>query len=271
MAVYQRQQSDLFLNSGLPPPSNAGLASWQPAQWPVAPDWKPVVSQFLRSHPAQRLGEFISERLASGATIYPRQPFHALALTPLAGVRVVVVGQDPYHGPGQAEGLAFSVPPGIKPPPSLRNIFKELAREAASRDPGAPPQALPASGSLLHWAQQGVLLLNTCLTVEQGLPASHADQCWEVLTDAIVEAVIGNDKPVVFMLWGAHAQTLGRRLRALPGFMDAAKEAGRHLVLTANHPSPLSALRPPEPFIGCGHFGRANAFLQLHAQSPVRW
>jgi uracil-DNA glycosylase len=116
-----------------------------------------------------------------------------------------------------------------------------------------------------------VLLLNTCLTVEQGLPASHAGQGWEVLTDAIIQAVLTNDRPVVFMLWGAHAQSLGRRLQGQTGFADAAAGGGRHLVLTANHPSPLSALRPPEPFIGCGHFGRANAFLQQQGQAPVLW
>ena len=248
-----------------------GLCAWQPQQWTVASDWQPIVTRFLASEPARRLGRFISERLAAGAALYPAQPFHALALTPLSAVRVVIVGQDPYHGPGQAEGLAFSVAPGIKPPPSLRNVFKELAREAASRAPEAAPRPSPSSGSLARWAQQGVLLLNTCLTVEQGLPASHAGQGWEALTDEIIKAVLGNAKPVAFMLWGAHAQTLGLRLRAQPDFVDAATGSGRHLVLTANHPSPLSALRPPLPFIGCGHFGRANAFLQQRGEAPVLW
>lgn len=239
------------------------LTNWQPAQWPVAPDWQPTVTRFLLSEPATQLGDFLSSRLAAGATIYPPRPFHALALTPLAGVKVVIVGQDPYHGPGQAEGLAFSVASGIKPPPSLRNIFKELAREAAAADPAAPPQTLPANGSLVHWAQQGVLLLNTCLTVEDGQPASHAGRGWEVLTDAVIRAVLDGAQPVVFMLWGAHAQKLGQ--------MVVQAGCGRHLVLQANHPSPLSALRPPQPFLGCGHFAQANAFLQQHGCKPIAW
>jgi uracil-DNA glycosylase len=271
MSAKPGQQTDFFKASEASAVDGERLLGWQPAQWWVAPDWQPIVTRFLESEPARRLGRFISERLAAGAILYPRQPFHALALTPLSAVRVVIVGQDPYHGPGQAEGLAFSVAPGIKLPPSLRNIFKELAREAASRAPGAPPRPSPSSGSLARWAQQGVLLLNTCLTVEQGLPASHASQGWEALTDEIIKAVLSNGKPVAFMLWGAHAQTLGLRLRAQPGFADAAAGSGHHLVLTANHPSPLSALRPPLPFIGCGHFGRANAFLQQRGEAPVLW
>lgn len=239
------------------------LADWQPAQWPVAPDWQPTVARYLASDAAQRLGAFMSARLAAGAVIYPPRPFHALALTPLASVKVVIVGQDPYHGPGQAEGLAFSVASNIKLPPSLRNIFKELAREAASQDPAAPPRALPGQGSLVHWAQQGVLLLNTCLTVEDGQPASHAGRGWEVLTDEIIRTVLDYSQPVVFMLWGAHAQKLGE--------MVARAGCARHLVLRANHPSPLSALRPPQPFLGCGHFAQANAFLQQQGCKPIAW
>jgi uracil-DNA glycosylase len=259
-------QAEISFHSGQSESAGGCLAGWQPKQWPVAPDWQPLVSRFLGREPAQRLGHFISERLASGAVIYPPQPLHALALTPLSAVRVVIVGQDPYHGPGQAEGLAFSVAPGVKPPPSLRNIYKELAREAAES-----PRQLPSHGSLAHWARQGVLLLNTCLTVEQGQPASHANQGWEALTDAIVKAVLENDNPVVFMLWGAHAQKLLPRVQALGEVFDVATGRGRHRVLTANHPSPLSALRPPQPFIGCGHFGQANAFLQLRGETPVAW
>jgi uracil-DNA glycosylase len=271
MSANPGQQTQMFPSPERPSLAAEGLCAWQPQQWTVAPDWQPIVTRFLKSEPARRLGGFISERLAAGATLYPPQPFHALALTPLATVRVVIVGQDPYHGPGQAEGLAFSVASGIKSPPSLRNIFKELARDAASRASGAPPPSPSSGGSLARWAQQGVLLLNTCLTVEQGLPASHAGQGWEVLTDEILKTVLGNEKPVVFLLWGAHAQALGLRLRAQPEFVDATTGNGRHLVLTANHPSPLSALRPPQPFIGCGHFGRANAFLQQQGQAPVLW
>lgn len=202
--------------------------------------------------------------------MYPPQPFRALELTPLAGVKVVILGQDPYHGPGQAEGLAFSVAPGVKPPPSLRNMFKELDRERSLGFLPPPVGALtPSDGSLVRWAQQGVLLLNTCLTVEQGQPASHAQRGWEVLTDALVKAVAQKTEPVVFMLWGAQAQ-------AKQGLIRFANDAGNrqqpvHAVLTANHPSPLSALRPPQPFLGCGHFGQANQYLSQHGQSVIAW
>jgi len=266
MLTQRGQQAEFFLNPERPLPAAAGLTGWHPLQWPVAPDWQPLIARFLAGEPAQRLGLFIAERRASGAVIYPPQPFQALALTPLANVRVVIVGQDPYHGPGQAEGLAFSVGPGVRLPPSLRNIFKELAREAAESS-----RQVPSDGSLVHWARQGVLLLNTCLTVEQGQPASHANQGWEALTDSIVKAVLGNGKPVVFMLWGAHAQKLLPLVQAFGEVFDGATGRGRHRVLTANHPSPLSALRPPQPFIGCGHFGQANAFLRQRGETPVTW
>lgn len=263
MTISQGVQSDFFANSEAPESAAARLLGWQPAHWPVASDWQPVVARFFEGAKAQQLGRFITGRLAAGATIYPPQPLRALELTPLADVRVVILGQDPYHGPGQAEGLAFSVAPGIKLPPSLRNIFKELARERISREPGAPSIPLPSNGSLVRWAQQGVLLLNTCLTVEEGQPASHANHGWEVLTDEIVQAVIGAGGPVVFMLWGAHAQRLAETVRQLA--------PAQHLILSANHPSPLSALRPPQPFLGCGHFGQANAFLQQHGCQPIAW
>ncbi len=240
------------------------LQAWRPANWSVAADWQPVIQAFLASDAGQKLEGFIRARLDAGATIYPSLPFRALELTSLDGVKVVIVGQDPYHGPGQAEGLAFSVAPGIRPPPSLRNIFKELAREVASELHGdLRANALPTNGSLVCWAQQGVLLLNTCLTVEDGLPASHANQGWEALADEIVKAVAESENPVVFMLWGAHAQKLERLVR------KSGRE--RHLVLTANHPSPLSALRPPQPFIGCNHFSYANVFLRRHERVPISW
>jgi len=239
-------------DAGTSPPC---LADWNPENWPVADDWRPVIGRFLASASGRKLGQFMRERLAAGATVYPPQPFRALALTPLSAVKVVILGQDPYHGPNQAEGLAFSVAPGVRPPPSLRNIFKEVAREGGA--------SLPGNGSLLRWAQQGVLLLNTCLTVEQGQPASHARQGWEALTDEIIKTASENDKALVFMLWGAHAQAKGGLVA------DGAGK--RHLVLTANHPSPLSALRPPQPFMGCGHFGLANAFLQRHGCQAIKW
>jgi len=216
-------------------------------------DWQPVLQRWRRSKAGQALVQAVDARVAAGARVYPAQVFRALALTPLSQVRVLILGQDPYHGAGQAEGLAFSVPPGQKPPPSLRNIFKEL-----QRDLGLPA---PASGSLLPWAQQGVLLLNTTLTVEENCAGSHAGLGWQALTDAICVALAADGAPKVFMLWGGHAQTKAPLLRA----------AARHAVLQCNHPSPLSALRPPQPFIGAGHFSRANAFLRQAGRDPVRW
>ncbi len=238
----------------------ARLRAWAPAEWAVAPDWRPAWDGFVAGESGRQLGRYLEGRLAAGATIYPPRPLRALELTPLAAVRVVILGQDPYHGPGQAEGLAFSVAPGVRPPPSLRNIQQELAR-----DPELSPCPPPADGSLVRWACQGVLLLNTCLTVEEGLPASHARQGWEVLTESIIEAVRGRGGPVVFMLWGAHAQRAALAAGVGPG------SGGDRLVLEANHPSPLSARRPPQPFLGCGHFSRANAFLQQQGLDPVRW
>jgi uracil-DNA glycosylase len=221
------------------------LQSANPADWPVAAGWQPLVSEFFHSERGAALLHFLSERLLAGASIFPPQPLRALLLTPPEAVRVVILGQDPYHGRGQADGLAFSVAPGVACPPSLRNIFKEMAR-----DRGASPPRFPLpGGSLVHWAEKGVLLLNTCLTVEQGKPASHAKRGWEVLTDAVIRHVSVHAEPTVFMLWGTHAQ--GKR---------ALIDGSRHLVLCANHPSPLSALRPPLPFIGCGHFSKALAW-----------
>ncbi len=208
------------------------LTSADPVQWPVATGWKPVVDDFFASAAGQKLLGFLRHRLADGAVIFPPQPLRALALTPPEQVRVVILGQDPYHGRGQAEGLAFSVAPGVPLPPSLRNIFKEL-----QRDLGTPPPKFPVpGGSLVRWATHGVLLLNTCLTVEEGRPASHAGQGWEVLTDSVIRQVVAGDHPVLFMLWGAHAQ-------AKRPLIDARRDAG-HKVLLANHPSPLSALPP---------------------------
>ncbi len=219
------------------------LSAANPVDWPVASGWRPVVNTFFQQPSGQLLVTFLQQRLAAGAVIFPPQPLRALQLTSPESVRVVILGQDPYHGRGQAEGLAFSVPPGVCLPPSLRNIFKEL-----HRDLGVPLPVLPhPGGSLVSWAQHGVLLHNTCLTVEEGQPASHAGKGWEVLTDAVIRHLASQAAPIVFMLWGAHAQSKRTLL-----------DASRHLVLAANHPSPLSALRPPVPFIGCGHFSQAR-------------
>jgi uracil-DNA glycosylase len=264
-----------FLPEGVP--QGTRLMSWEPSTWPVADDWRAVTEHFLTTEVAQHLGRFIRARLESGAVIYPPMPFRALELTSLQQVRVVILGQDPYHGLGQAHGLAFSVPPGIRVPPSLRNIFKEIVNDPLL---GCGRREQLANGSLERWARQGVLLLNTCLTVEDGKPASHAKKGWEVLTDFLIEAVLERSEPVVFMLWGAHAQTK----RALMGLGENAdpkphpntrsqppSSKAPRLVLVANHPSPLSALRPPLPFAGCGHFGQANQFLVLYGQSAIDW
>lgn len=228
------------------------LLSAQPADWPVQPGWAGLVADFWASSPGCRLQDFLAGRLSQGAVVYPPRPLRALELTAPEAVRVVILGQDPYHGPGQAEGLAFSVAPGVKVPPSLRNMFQEL-----QRDQGIP---VPADGSLVRWAQQGVLLLNTGLTVEDGQPASHAGRGWEALTDAVIQHCGHIGDPKVFLLWGAHAQKKTPLI-----------DAGRHLVLSANHPSPLSARRGPVPFVGCGHFGRANAWLAGQGRAPIAW
>ncbi|MBA4215492.1 MAG: uracil-DNA glycosylase [Polaromonas sp.] len=217
-----------------------------------ASGWADLTTDFWASAEGASLEAFLEKRRSQGATIYPPEPLRALQLTPADRVRVVLLGQDPYHGPGQAEGLAFSVAPGVKPPPSLRNIFQEL-----QRDLGLPA---PADGSLVRWAQQGVLLLNTCLTVEDGQPASHARQGWESLTDRLIERCSVSGPPKVFLLWGTHAQKKADLI-----------DAGRHLLLFANHPSPLSARRAPSPFIGCGHFSQTNAWLTRQGRSPIAW
>lgn len=253
-------QNELFQRSSEP----NRLASWQPGNWPVAAGWDEAVAEFLSSAAGQALAKSVQARLDAGAVIYPPTPFKALALTPLDQVRVVILGQDPYHGAGQAQGLAFSVAPGIKIPPSLRNIFKEIQIESGKLSVIQAENG-DKSGSLVKWAEQGVLLLNTCLTVEDGLPASHAKLGWEGLTDALISLVVKHNKNVVFMLWGAHAQAKQALIRA----EDLLEN--EHLVLCANHPSPLSAMRPPAPFMGCGHFGSANTFLANHGISPINW
>lgn len=219
------------------------LQGWTPEQWPLAEGWRPAVDGFLASDEGRKLAAFLRARLDAGAVVYPPHPLRALELTPLHGVHAVVLGQDPYHGPGQAEGLAFSVAEGVKQPPSLKNIFKELG-------------TAPHSGSLLSWAQHGVLLLNACLTVEDGQPASHAKKGWEALTDRLLELVAATASPCVYLLWGAHAQA------KVPLIERTAAAHGREiLLLQANHPSPLSARRPPVPFLGSGCFREAREWL----------
>ena len=197
------------------------------------------------------LKTFLAQERAAGQRIFPRPTewFRALDLTPLDQVRVVILGQDPYHGAGQAHGLCFSVQPGVSPPPSLQNIFKELKRDL-NLD-------IPSHGYLQHWADQGVLMLNTSLTVEQGVAGSHAKMGWQRLTDRIIEVISEKRSDVVFLLWGAHAQSKAKLI-----------DPTRHLLLKSVHPSPLSAHRG---FIGNGHFSRANQFLKQRDLEPIDW
>jgi uracil-DNA glycosylase len=251
MAVRKTGQGELPWAGLEVPSAPKRLLAWTPQAWPVAQGWRAAVDEFLASSEGERLSEFIRARLAAGAVIYPPHPLRALELTPLASVHAVVLGQDPYHGPGQAEGLAFSVADGVKHPPSLRNIFKELGDT-------------PRSGSLLHWARSGVLLLNACLTVEEGQAASHARKGWEALTDRLLSLVAATASPCVYLLWGAHAQAKGDLIRA-----HAAQYGREILVLESNHPSPLSASRPPVPFLGSGCFRQARDWLAERGVSGV--
>lgn len=203
------------------------------------------------------LDQMLAARLAQGVQIFPKRPLRALIEIDPADVQVIVVGQDPYHGPNQAQGLAFSVPDFCTTPPSLRNIFKELALEYGQ------PDEKPRN-SLLRWSRQGALLLNTALTVESGAAASHSKKGWEHITDAIIMRVLQEPRPKVFLLWGNHAQ-------ARQKLLDIQKPAGPVKVLIANHPSPLAATRPPRPFIGCGHFKQANEWLYEHDQAGIDW
>lgn len=222
----------------------------------VAPDWRETVRGWRDSPAGRALIARVEARRVGGATIYPAEPLRALALAPRRSIRVVIVGQDPYHGPGQAEGLAFSVPDGQRVPPSLRNVRAEMQRDLGLER--------TRHASLAGWAAQGVLLLNTALTVEQGRPGSHSGWGWEALTDEIIKTVSRSELAVVFMLWGARAAAK----RALIDESDS-----RRCVLVANHPSPLSARRGPMPFVGCGHFGAAARFLARHdpGRAPIDW
>ncbi len=214
--------------------------------------WKKVLTPVLVSDAFASLREFLKSRQQEGAVIYPPGPliFNALNHTPLERVSVVIVGQDPYHGPRQANGLAFSVQRSIALPPSLKNIFHELATDL--RVPA------PVQGDLTHWADQGVLLLNSVLTVEAGQPTSHQGKGWETFTDAVIEAVNAHTRNTVFILWGSYAQKKGRHI-----------DTERHLVLTAAHPSPLSANRGG--FFGCRVFSRTNQYLLQQGKAPIDW
>ena len=216
----------------------------------IADDWKQLLADEFGADYFASLTEFVREEYRS-RTIYPRGAniFRAFDKCSVDNLKVVIIGQDPYHGPGQANGLCFSVGDGVQFPPSLVNIFKEI-----ESDLGIP---IPASGNLDRWAEQGVLLLNSVLTVRAGVAASHAGRGWERFTDAVVKAVAANKQGVVYMLWGSYAQKKAAEV-----------DPSRNLVLKAVHPSPLSAYRG---FFGCRHFSKANEYLLNTGQTPIQW
>ncbi|MDP5171696.1 MAG: uracil-DNA glycosylase [Bacteroidia bacterium] len=213
--------------------------------------WKQALYDDFAKLSFQQLKTFLKEEASSGKFIYPpgKLIFNAFNTTPFDSVKVVILGQDPYHGPGQAHGLSFSVPEGVAIPPSLRNMYQELQQDVGL--------TIPAHGNLQKWAEQGVLLLNSMLTVEAGQPGSHQGKGWEEFTTAAMYALSQQKSGVVFMLWGKYAQEKG-----------AIIDANRHLVLKAAHPSPFSAYRG---FMGCGHFSQANAYLVSQGKSPIDW
>lgn len=221
----------------------------------IPESWRPALESALASPEARRLGGWLRAEEDAGKTIYPPRGsrLRAFELTPLDAVKAVILGQDPYHGPGQAMGLAFSVPAGVRIPPSLRNIYKEL-----ESDLGLPP---PRHGDLHRWAEQGVLLLNASLTVEAGSAGSHAGKGWEAVTDAAIAAVAARSQPTAFILWGSHAQAKAARIPRL-------LRESPHLVISSPHPSPLSAHRG---FFGSRPFSRTNDFLSSREREEIDW
>ena len=217
----------------------------------LSPSWKSILSEEFNKDYMQALKSFLASELKDGKTIYPhgKEIFSALDATDFENVKVVIIGQDPYHGPGQAHGLCFSVKPDVRIPPSLRNIYKEI-----QNDLGIAP---PNHGHLQHWANQGVLLLNNVLTVEKGLAASHKGKGWEQFTDAIIEKLNREHEHLVFILWGSPAQKKGKSI-----------DRNKHLVLASTHPSPLSAHRG---FFGNHHFSRANEYLKKNGREEIDW
>ena len=218
----------------------------------LEPSWKARVGDWLQRPEMRELSAFLRQRKQAGARIFPPGPriFAAFDATPFDAVKVVILGQDPYHNAGQAHGLAFSVRPEVDIPPSLQNIYQELSRDI-------PGFVRPSHGHLQKWAEQGVLLLNTVLTVQAGQAHSHAQWGWETFTDRVIRQLNDHRDHLVFMLWGSHAQKKGAMI-----------DRSRHLVLQAPHPSPLSAYRG---FFGCRHFSQANAYLVAHGETPIDW
>lgn len=221
----------------------------------IPDSWRPALEPVLAKPEARKLGGWLRAEEEAGKAIFPPrgERLAALAMTPLDSVRVVILGQDPYHGPGQAHGLSFSVREGVKLPPSLRNIYQEI-----ESDLGVKP---PANGDLTRWATQGVLLLNNTLTVESGQAGSHAGRGWDAITDACVAAVVEQGLPTVFILWGSHAQKKAGRVQGLGA-------GNNHLIIKSPHPSPLSAHRG---FFGSKPFSQTNAFLESHGRGHIAW
>jgi uracil-DNA glycosylase len=216
--------------------------------------WYQALSQVLLAPACVELNDYIQTQRQQGVEIYPASEhvFRAFDLTPLNTVKVVIIGQDPYHGEGQAHGLSFSVPEGVAMPPSLRNIFKEIVEDVYGGE-----RIMPSSGDLSHWASQGVLLLNSVLTVESSMPNSHRNKGWEQVTDAAISAINKECEGVVFVLWGAFAQK-----------KSALIDVKRHHILSSVHPSPLSAYRG---FFGCRHFSRVNELLNDQGKADIHW
>ncbi|MGN6691338.1 MAG: uracil-DNA glycosylase [Sphingopyxis sp.] len=225
------------------------------AEVKLHPDWLARVGGEFEQPYMAALKAFLADERAKGKAVYPRprEWFAALDATPPQDVRVVILGQDPYHGPGQAHGLCFSVQPGVRTPPSLVNIYKEMQSDLGI--------ARASHGYLGHWAEQGVLLLNNCLTVEAGMAASHQGKGWEKFTDAVVAAVAADPAPKVFILWGSHAQRKAANVQGLG-------PDSPHLILRAPHPSPLSA---HNGFFGSKPFSQTNAFLEAHGRGAIDW
>ena len=214
--------------------------------------WKTFLEQEHKQTYLQDTLSYVAQRRAEGIAVYPedKHVFEALNVTDLSKVKVVILGQDPYHGPEQAHGLCFSVLPGIKPPPSLANMYKELVQDVTDF-------TIPEHGFLLSWAEQGVLLLNTVLTVEQAKAHSHAKSGWETFTANALTLLNQQPQSIIFVLWGAHAIKKGKGI-----------DAPQHEVLSGPHPSPLSAYRG---FFGCQHFSKVNQLLQARAETPINW
>lgn len=243
-------------------PCCKGLTKWtvtlvQTRQTPTLdPSWQARLDSEFAAEYMSELRQYLAKRKSQSAVVYPHSShwFNAFALTPFDQVKVVILGQDPYHGPGQAHGLSFSVPEGLPIPPSLLNIYKEIDSDIGA---GEPRLATLRKGCLTPWAEQGVFLLNSVLTVEHGQAASHQGRGWETFTDNVIRQLSDERENLVFMLWGSYAQKKGQVI-----------DDKRHLVLKSPHPSPLSAHRG---FLGCGHFSKANQWLESHDMPPIDW